>query len=617
MASFMRFLNINTQLTPAPTSGNTSKQVLLFGQRNTGGAFIPATNGFTQPNYYVPFLLPSFSDGQSALQYLGNYGLQYQFGIDFTLSLPAPDTVITVNSLTTITWNTIPSDFAQLTEFALTGTLSQGLTNGDVYQASIIAGIATLTVFGTVAYVTAADSGAGMTLVGINNVAYPDPNATDPICLMVWDFYQTALSANSSANGAPAAYISILSNRDVTINPVSTPIVLIGPVTVGGTGSTITLTYPRTEAGIGYLPTTALGNTSVTQATSSATGIYGGYVVSGTNIIITVTNVTGTFDGTDTVSIILDNSVNAGAYLDGVNLYAAVQQFPITTLSDITTRYASFFNLITLLNQGNQVLNSHYFTYGMAGNIALLPNQAATLPAPNNQEYVLVTYPYVYKFGSIPYENTAMNVGAGRVTSAVAYMLANGDTPFPPLMGATINQLPVSPVYATTSYSGAQNGTGDIAVNQGWLPLAPNTQGLVQFLESNTTLITIPGTTTPDIEFRYTHIWDCVRWLKQQIAQLYTTISVLPNNQGSVLISPQFIRQFQNGILSILVTGENLGVIENLALYQNLVTVTQDPINPNQVDAYVPAQIIPQLNGANVLINVFSSLYQFPANQGA
>ncbi len=930
MTSFMRYLNIDTVLTPSPTAGTTSKQVLLLGQRETSGDLILATNGFPQPNYYDPILLPSFSNGVSALNYLANYGIQFSMGIDFVLSLPAPTTVTSSNSLTTLTWSIIPSGFTQLVGFALSGTLSQASpssVNGNVYSARIITGVATLVVYGTVAFVTAGSSGGVLTLTGVNNVNYPDPDATDPIALMVWDFYQTALSAFNSPNGAPAAYISILTDRDNTINPVSTPIVLGNPTAVT-TGTTSTLTYPTSTGGLGYLPTTSLGNSTVTQtatlpsdsinrlyeangvylagaatdsggifhssdgviwaatnltthtvtgfkwngsvyvattdvgvyysvngttwtpsnltsglftsvdygntkfcagssegiyyssdgitwvrctgdgsdaftvifngtgtegfqwiaatstgaaytstdgitftvngltaasaftaglfagelflltygagmvyspggvsawidtsgdvahafislayfggtyfagttaagiktspngvvwaATSNTAstvrsfasngtvivagtaagiyssinngvtwtittgsgatgnyqavlyhnlfvagdaaglsissnglswiigsfnnvGTYGGFIVDGSNVIITVTGATGSFTTSVAATVVLDNTINAFAFLDNINLYGAVQQFPITDLTDITTTYADFYDGITLLNEPNQVLNKHYFTYGAAGNITSLPSAAATLPAPNNQENILVTYPYIAQFGNIPYENSNGNVAGGRVTSAVMYMLANGDAPFPPLMTATINHLPISSLASTISYSGAQNSTGDIAVNQGWLPLAPNSSNVVAFLESNTTLITIPSTTTPDIEFRYTHIWDCVRWVKQEVAELFGVISVLPNNQGSALISPIFLRQFTQGIYSILFTGENLGVVENVSLYQNLVSVTQDPTNPNQVDVYIPIQIIPQLNGANILINVFSSLYTFQNSQG-
>lgn len=613
--SFVRYLNETVRLTPPSTIGTTTKNCLLIGQRNTLGTLIPSLGGNPQPNYYEPFLLPSFPDGTSALQYLAQFGIQYTLGINFSLSLPAPSVVSQANNLTTLTWATVPANFLQLTDFALSGTLSQttpSVVNGNIYSAKVISGVATLVVYGTLNYDTA---GGLLTLSGVDNVNYPDPELSDPIALMVWDFYQTALTASPSANGTPAAYISLLSNRDDTISPSATPIVLGDPTAVT-TGTTSTLTYPIATVGLGYLPTTSLGATTVIQSGSGATGTFDGYVINGSTVIITVTSVTGTFTTTDAVTVTLDSSQNVFQYLNNIDLYAAVMQFPIDDITDITTTYADFYDGVAFLNQANQVLNKHYFTYAVAGNITSLPTEAALLPAPNTQYDILPTYPYVYKFGNIPYDNTAGDVASGRISSAVIYMLANGDAPFPPLTASVIPHLPVSSVWKTTSYSGAQDNTGDIAINQGWLPLAPNSSGVVSLLESNTSLITIPDTSIPDIEFRYTHIWDCIRWIKREVAVLFESISVLPNNAGTALISQGFLDQFKQGIIGILTTAQNQSIIKNLALYKNLVTVTQDLTNPNQVDAYIPCQIIPQLNGADIVINVFSSLVQFN-QQGA
>lgn len=644
--TFMRFLNVNTQLTPAPTSGSTSKQVLLCGQRITGGKLILAQNGFSQPNLYVPIQLPAFQNGTDATNYLLNYGLQTTMGISFSLELPIPDTVTIVNSQTVVTWASIPNGFNQLTQFALQGILSQLAINANVVSAAIISGVATMVVQGSPAYTTTDP----MTLSGLNNIQYPDPDFSDPISLMTWDFCQTRLSAAPPTTGFPSLYLSILSDRDSTITANSAALTLITPDAVAQSGGNATLTFNYLTADVlpltnstdtileglglssplpqyyisnltnfGYLPTTTYGNTSITQ-TGGASGIYAGYQIypteAGGTVVISLTNVTGTFTTTDPVVVHLDNTINVFTFLDNIDLYAAIQQFPITTLSEITTTYADFFNGIKGLNQPDQVLNNHYLTYGCAGNISILPSQAATLPSPNTQLDVLVTYPYVAKFGDIPYENTAGNVAGARITSSVLYMLANGDRPYPSLGGSVITHLPVSSIASITSYSNKQNGTGDIAVSRGWLPLAPNSSNIVTILQSNTTMTTIPNTTVTDIEFRYTHIWDSVRDIKRQVALLYQTISVLPDNAGSAFISPQFIRQFRNGIIAILHTLQNAGELQNVELYQNLVTVKQDNTNPNQVDAFIPAQVIPQLNGANVLIDVFSALIDFNTSTG-
>lgn len=641
--TFVRFLNVATQITPAPTTGATSKQVLLIGQRVTGGKLILANNGYPQPNLYIPMQLPSFSNGTSGTNYLSNYGIISSLGIGFSLDLPAPSTVTVTGSNTTLTWVTPPYGFTQLTGFALAGILTQGLVTGTVLSATLPSGVATMIIQGSPAFNTTDP----MTLSGLNNVAYPDPNLTDPIALMTWDFYQSALSASPPTQGFPSAYVSIVSDRDSSCTPDPTPFTIPEPTSVTvnpDTSVTLSYTYvtadilpvPNTTDNIlgltgktyistltnfGYLPTTEFGATTLTQNTSNATGTFGGYAIypdsTGGTVQITVTNVTGTFNDTDTLDVVLDDTINVFNFLNNVNLYAGVLQFPIDNLADVTTTYADFYDGITALNEPDQVLNNHYFTYGIAGNITSLPNAASSLPVVNNQEDILVSYPYVAQFGNIPYDNTAGTVASGRISAAVAYMLANGDTPYPSLGGSTINHLPVSSIANTTSYSFTVGGTGDLAITQGWLPLAPNSGNIVTFIQSNTTLTTIPGTSVPDQEFRYTHVWDSVRWLRQQVSNLFQSISVLPNNAGQAFISPAFVRQFRGGIIGILNYGQSLGIFQNVSQYQNLVTVTQDTQNPNQVDAYVPCQIIPQLNGGNVTINVFSSLYQFSTNQGA
>jgi len=608
--TFMQFLNVGTTLTPSATAGVTSKQVLLFGQRNTKGKLIQSKNGYPQPNYYVPFLLPSFSDGASALNYLKNYGIQSKMGIDFTLNLPAPTVVSQANNITTMIWATVPAGFSSLVGFNLSGTISQGDVSGTIYQATITDGVATLSVYKYVAFKAVTEASSSMVITGINNISYPDPEASDPIALMVWDFYQTALSAYSSPYGAPSAYISILSDRDSSISPNPQAIELTKPkdVVVNLDGS-VTLVYDVLDDNLGYLPTTALGDSVVTQGSVSAT--YNGFTIVNGLVNINLIDTTGAFTTADDVSVILDNSVDYAGYLKYVNLYAMVQQFPVTKLEDITVKYSDFYTLCTLLNQDNQVLNNHYLTYGIAGNVSMLPNQAATLPAPNSQFNILVSYPYIAQFGDIPYENSSNNVAGGRVSCAVAYMLANGDAPFPPLMTATIGQLPVSSLSDTISYQETPNGTGDICVSRGWLPLAPNQSKVICFLQSNTSLITNPTTGVPDIEFRYTHIWDCMRWIKQQVGTLWGTSISIPGNKGSALMDPTLVSNFKGGVISILVQGEKLGIVQNIEKYQSLVTVVQDSQNPNQIDVYVPSQIIPQVNGANVSINIFSSLTTF------
>lgn len=628
--TFMPNLSVAVNLVQAPVAGNTSKQVLIVGQRITGGKLILAKNGFSQPNLYQPLKLGSFASGTVAVDYLSNYGLNTAIGIFFSLDLPAPSSVVPSNGQTLIQWDIPPAKFSKLVGFALSGVLSQGLLSGSVLSAYYdVNSIATMAINGTVAF----DTTTVMTLTGVNNINYPDPKLSDPIALLVWDFYETALSATPSKNGTPSTYLSIINDRDNTISANPTPFEIAKPDIVTVSGTTVTLTYAYTVDDIlplnngtfqtyisnlpnfGYIPTTAYGSSNMTQETSNATGILGGLQIvpaqSGGVVRLTITGVTGTFNTSDVINIVLDNTIDVFNFINNINLNGAVLQFPVNDITDVKITQSAFFNGIKTINQPNQVLNGHYYTYGIAGNITSLPSSGGSLPAPNNQYYVLASYPYVAQFGDIPYDNEAKNVASGRISACFAYLLANGDAvnAYPSLQSVIIQHLPVSSIANTTSYQAYVGGTGDIAVSRGWSPLAPNSQGIVSILQSVTTLITINN--VPDNEFRFTHVGDCIRWTKQATAELYMKISVLPNNAGAVTISPAFIRQFKSGITGILFQGQKLGIFQNVDKYQGLVTVTADAINPTQVNAFIPCQIIPQLISANVAINVFSTLTQF------
>lgn len=623
---FVPYTNINVKLQPATNDGATSKNVLLIGQRNTSGVLTLAKAGYTQPNYYVPFLLPSFSDGLSALQYLANFGIKYTIGYGFSLPFSAPDIVNhDGNGNTIVGWNIQPYGFNQLMDFALSGTLVQGNVNGTVIDAYVSGNISYISVVGNVAYINASSSGTSMTLNGNNNVLYPDPNNTDPIALMVWSFYQSALIANQSTDGAPQAYISITSNRDSSISPTATAIALSVPttVTVNGDGS-VSLGYTHTTladfTNFGYLPTTTLGNTTISQAGSDATGTYAGYTVSANSssitITILVTGVTGTFDTVsgDVVSVVLDVTQNAGQYLNGIDLDCAVLQQPINNLTNITTTHADFYSMIANLNSQFGATENHFGTFGIAGNITNPASNAQNLPSPNNPQYILTSYPYVQKFGNIPYDNTTQTVGSGRLASTIAYFIANGDAPYPPLTNAILgNTLPVSSIANITSYSATTQGSGNIAITRGWLPIAVNNANVPYFLQSNTTMTTLPGTNIPDTEFRYTHPWKCIKRIKKAVTVAYNVLRVLPNNQGTAILSPLFVRTLQSAVVNALFVLQKDQIVQNVSLYQQLVSVVIDANNANQVDIFVPSQIIPQLNGANITINVFSALYNFNA----
>jgi hypothetical protein len=745
----MQFIHTRTNYIGSPTAESPTKQVLLFGKGNKGNKLSLASGGYNQPNLFQPVKLPSFSNGNQAIQYLRKLGLQCQMGIYFTWTLPAPDTITNNGSTTTLQWNLIPYGFTKLIGMALSGSLNQETVNTTVRNAFINNNVATMVVNGNPLFITSGNQGKDMLLNGLNGIEAPDPDKSAPICIMAYWFYEQALIAAQPVSGYPTALLSIIPDNSASVSPNSTPFTLqtANKITVNADGS-VFLDFQYTDIStlnnFGFLPTTPLGNSAVSQvltdlnstiltsgdikaseiiqyiidnknnptvisfsitkingdtitpsrtfvngdptmdwvvsysqdmlimsgytkatvqwnsedgengnlvlclntdeaklnvspdqpfndllklntgsitqiekveyATTTVTGIYNGFNVfqtsstSGT-VRVSVTNVTGgAFDVTKTFTITLDSTQNAGQYLNGLNLYACVLQYPINVITDITTKYGDFFGIVKQLNLGNQGLLKHYGTYGIAGNITSLPNQSANLPSPNDYNLILPTYPYVCQFGDVPLDNAEQNVGSGAVASAVAYMYANGDIPFPLLTTAKM-MLPVSSVASTTSYDRQEGGNGDIAIEQGWLVLGANiTLNLVEFLSSNTSGTTLPNTTTTNTEFNQTNVQDSIRYIKQEACDYFNVIKELPNNRGIAFNSPDFREQFRAGIIQILVDAEANGMLENVNLYQNKVIVIADSKNAKDILASIPLQIIPGLQGVDITFNIFSSL---------
>jgi hypothetical protein len=129
----------------------------------------------------------------------------------------------------------------------------------------------------------------------------------------------------------------------------------------------------------------------------------------------------------------------------------------------------------------------------------------------------------------------------------------------------------------------------------------------VSLLQANTTLITTPGTNVPDVENRYIHVWDIIRALKKVTADNYLITVTLPNNQGVRSLSTAVINNMRQAVKTSLYNFQDLGMLQNVALYENVIFVGVDPQNPNFMKVTVPAQIIPQINGMNANIFIFST----------
>jgi hypothetical protein len=639
--NFIPSLSINSQIVPATVPSNPLKTTLLVGQKITNGVYTPPTPGYTNLDYYKPQKLPAFTNGGNALKYLGNLGINYQIGISYNYNFgnTAPSSVTSTGALTIVQWNIPPYGFSALTNFNLSGVVTQGEISAQVKQAQIVLQngnlVAQLLVYGTPAFT----STSPMTLTTEDAIIYPDPNVSDPIACMVWDYYQTALSAAPSADGTyPSAILSIVADRDSSVSPTATPYALSEPTSVvTNPDGSQTLNYAKTAAFIGlenkkgniqlenatgdielesgagvvnlanfgYLPQGQSGQTQLSQG--SVTALYGGYVDLGSVIQITALNPTGTFLNSAPVNVTPDSTANVGMYLNNITIDTGAMQYPITQQSDYTTKYADWFQIIATLNGSNQALLGHYGTLGVQGNITSMPFQAPLLPDIDDWNNIFVTYPYTINFGDIPYENsTTLNVAAGRIAACVAYLITNGDIPFPGITGCVIKHLPVSSTSQDTQYNAEANGTGNLAIEQGWLPLVPASGGGVSLLQSNTSLTT-DTSGVPDIEFRYINIKKRLSWLNLQNANSFNALRNLPNNAGVAYLSDTFIDSFRSAIITNLINGQKFGMFQNVNAYENQITVTRDPNNANNLIAGIPEQLVPQLNSGNITNFIYSA----------
>ncbi len=621
MNSFATGLSITENIELASTTSNPQTQALIFGTRTTGGDLIqpPSSSSFSIPNLFVPFQLPSFADGVSAVNYLvNNFGYVVNWGVDFSLVLPTPSTAtLLTNGNYLFQWNAIPSGFNSLLGGAITGVVTQSVTNtGNIVSSSIqiVNNVAQLAV--TPIGISTFNAGSSLSIAGINNIQKPNIQTSDMIVVNVFAFYNQAVTASAGRTN-PNAWISVMNDNCTTVNPVSTPIVLGDPASapVVNPDTSVTLTYPANTAGLGYLPTTMLGESTVIQAVSSATGTYNGYTIDSLgNVDINIIDVTGTFTITDSVSVILDVTQSGFNYIDNYQISTYVLPFQITSLTDLTTTQSTFYNALLVLNNGYAVQQQKFLPQGYYANMTA-KSQVLNLQTPNtqifkgawkpDQPYTIVGGVQTGSSSLLDYTETP-----GSIASAMAYIDLSTQIPFPSQSTVTLN-LSVnsnSQTYPTTGQSGDCNQ----GVIQGWTPIAVNANGLPYIWRNVTSIVTVPNTLIVDNQYRYESLWLKQRWLQQQVFIAWTAVSQTPfANGGMQLNSPAIQQQMLTACQSILVQGGQLGMFQNVKSYLGLVTVVIDPTNPTGIDVTIPNQPTPELATAKVAINIFSIYYAF------
>ena len=264
-----------------------------------------------------------------------------------------------------------------------------------------------------------------------------------------------------------------------------------------------------------------------------------------------------------------------------------------------------FYQNIIAINNGSQAVQQQFLVQGLYANITNSAMSAQNLDnSVNSQIFKAYSYPYFPSFIDIPYS-------AAQLASAQCYVEANKDAPFYPQDGVYLTSIPVAST-PYNNYNTLPNGNANTAITQGWVPIAINQQGNAYIVKDITTLISINNVQI--IEFKAQHQWDVVRYMSAGIYNAWQIYSILPaSNSGRQLNSPQFQSAFQAVVQGLITLwgSPSYNLLQNVSKYVGLVTVTTDPNNPEDIDVYVPAQIIPGLGSANVTINLFSVYQSF------
>lgn len=595
---------ISEQIKQTSNAPSPIRSLMLIGHRTpVGGSLPPLTPaaGFQSPSLYTPYQLdPTYlSDPNTAMTYMQKLGFTVNFGISGSLTLAAPNTVtVNVDTSVTLTWNTQPVGWSVLVgATSIQGAVVQGSASGTLFSVSTTGFSITVT------SVTGTFATTGAVVINYINtgIGRPDPARTEEICMMVYYAVSqlvpsaTLTLAGNAALQPPTISICLLSDKDTTFNPNPTPISLPAPSTVVSITGGVQLFWNTVPSNWAYVPTSALGASEISQATSLAQGTIVQQVSPGLSpgsaVGLQLSNVTGTFNTTNVLSMVLDGSFTI---FENFNQYYnyVVSPYEIATSTQYNTNYIEFVNYINEVNAATATADQLFGTLGIYAVLSIPNSLYSTVYQPNTPFMSGKFYYYSPSLGDIP-QTAAM------VAADYGCQIAQGVAPFNPYNG-----LP-SPAVAVSSNQNtyAQRQDQQNILSVGFTPTGVNNQGQAYTVRAVTTMLTLPGTPVPDVEFFPVTTWQIIFYYKYylwnklsgtQFQRQRMSGSVITAARGAVVAS---LDDFQSG-----------GMFENVASYIPFVMVMQDETNPSQLDIQIPAQVIPELAIINAGVNIYSSL---------
>lgn len=580
----------------------------LIGNQAQLSPLTPAP-GYPQLQYFQPFKMPPLGSGYTALSYMQNLGFTVNYGLSGTLIFPAPTSVtINTNSTVTLNYSFMPANYNLLLQTGITATATQATSTatGTFATASTSAFAITLKNISGTFVTTGADT---ISIAYINNnLGLPDPNRTEEICMQMFYIYQVMnnISAGNQYNfTSPSVYISVLTDRETAGDFGPNPATLalgIPTATAVQTDGTVYIGYTAAPTEAAYVPLTQLGNSSLTQLTSAATGIILGtlapYTIAGCAFVIQVGTVTGTFDTTHVVDMNLDASQTVFSLMDNTPFTCIVNPYNVATNTDITTNQTEFFSYIAQVNQPTETEKGHFGVLGVFANTTIAATSAgSSLPTDvNSNWYAPVYYPYVPLVGEYP-QTAAM------IAAAVASFFSCNTAPYNPQSGVVIPAILASANTQNRVILGTTGVTcSEIALDLGWSPLCVNTAGQVFPARLITGQTTIPNTSVVDTEFFPLTTWQIVTYFQQQIYVALIAMGIKQLRQ-----SPQILSKVKGTVIGVMLNFQKLGMFENVAALSKLVIVEQSNV-PDTILIQIPITVIPELASAFVQVGLISSV---------
>jgi len=594
----------------------TTGDIIAVTYANMGLPILKPQSGFPMYQYYNCYQLPTqyLNDAAGTLEYFVSCGFTVQTGYSATETLLGSahvDTTTLASQSKVIVYFTSSASLIQpLVGAGISGTFND--TTASITGAFISATVAT-TVISSVTYdsyiilqsngfasVAAADV---LQISFVNsNLLVPDANYTEPFIMNIYQGIAASLIPlnQNSTVATPNVYFSFLPNATDSglFGPTSNALTLTVPTVVSG--SVVTFAIPSLN--VAYIPLSALGNTTITQATSLAVGTVVSAVVNGGVLNVTLSNVTGTFNTTNLCTLQLDALQTIFTFQQKLFAYKKIslQQFSlpyqINTNTDITTTYKPAFDYVATLNLPAATQNGQGVCFICFANLTIPVNTAVmSLPSNvNNYQFEPIYYPYNPSIGELP-------CSAGQLSAAFAMVIGSNVSPLNPQGGVIINGLPTSAnnnTYIDVSIS----GPADSILQIGWNVIAVNNNTQAYVINPITGQITFPGLPTPDRENYPIYVWQTVDYLKLGLYLICSTIGL-----GQVRQNTTILTKLKSNIIAFMLTMQNAGMLLNVIQNQAFVTIVQDPNNPLGVDIVIPMQIIPGLENIFYTINIFSS----------